>query len=86
MLCGRMGHTEGQQQASKQQGGSMAGRYKVEDDRPGLIKCDNRGHRFGARARQKGHYTEDGSSSWVLDDERLRCERCSSPVRKVGTN
>jgi hypothetical protein len=53
----------------------MARQVRVDNDRPGLIECEDCGHRFGARARQKGH-TVAGSAytKWVLDDEHLRCE------------
>ena len=65
----------------------MARPYKVDNDRPALIKCDNCGRSFGERVRQKGHETEDGSIAWQMDDARVRCAHCGSPrVRKVGTS
>jgi len=61
----------------------MARQVRVDPDRPGLIECLNCGHRFGARARQKGHETEDGSIKWMLDDEHLRCPNCNSHRLKL---
>ena len=48
----------------------MARPYKVDNDRPALIKCDNCGRSFGERVRQKGHETEDGSIALQMDDAR----------------
>jgi hypothetical protein len=66
----------------------MAGRYTVNPDRAGLIECLDCGHRFGARARQKGHAIRGSAQRvWVLDDKHLRCpvEGCGSHrLRKVG--
>jgi hypothetical protein len=59
---------------------SMARPVREDNDRPALIKCDNCDHSFGARVRQLGHETEDGSISWVMDDEHIRCEICDSPA------
>ena len=65
----------------------MARQVRVDNDRLGLIECEDSGHRFGARARQKGHTVESGSTIWVLDDEHLRSENCSSHrLRKVGSS
>jgi DNA-directed RNA polymerase subunit RPC12/RpoP len=65
----------------------MARPYREDSDRPALIHCDNCGRNFGARVRQKGYETEEGSIAWHMDDERVRCQHCGSPrVHKVGTS
>jgi DNA-directed RNA polymerase subunit RPC12/RpoP len=61
--------------------------YRVDNDRPALIHCNNCGRNFGERVRQKGYETEEGGISWYMDDTSVRCPHCDSPdVQKVGTS
>ena len=80
-------HTVASSRLDTAGGVSMARPVKVNPDRPALIKCDNCDRSFGARVRQSGHETEDGSIAWQMDDEHIRCPHCDSQrVRKVGTS